>query len=128
MKTENTHNQLTDWHIEQLLKPCFAPSADEIRLPKVPVRKSTRRLWINIARIGGVAAALIVGLFIIITPNNTAIANIGTLNEGSRICVLVNDPAKNRITGVVPSGYENYFFSDATGNKATFTADGLTID
>ena len=60
--------------------------------------------------------------------NNTAIANIGTLNEGSRICVLVNDPAKNRITGVVPSGYENYFFSDATGNKATFTADGLTID
>ena len=74
MKTENTHNQLTDWHIEQLLKPCFAPSADEIRLPQVPVRKSTRRLWINIARIGGVAAALIVGLFIIITPNNTAIA------------------------------------------------------
>lgn len=60
--------------------------------------------------------------------NNTAIANIGTLNEGSRICVLTNDPAKNRITGVVPSGYENYFFSDATGNKATFTADGLTID
>ena len=74
MKTENTHNQLTDWHIEQLLKPCFAPSADEIRLPQVPVRKSTRRLWINIARIGGVAAALIAGLFIIITPNNTAIA------------------------------------------------------
>ena len=60
--------------------------------------------------------------------NNTAIANIGTLNEGSRICVLINDPAKTRITGVVPSGYENYFFSDATGNKATFTADGLTID
>ena len=60
--------------------------------------------------------------------NNTAIANIGTLNEGSRVCVLINDPAKNRITGVVPSGYENYFFSDATGNKATFTAAGLTVD
>lgn len=74
MKTGNTHNQLTDWHIEQLLKPCFAPSADEIRLPKVPAHRNTRRLWINIARIGGVAAALIVGLFIIITPNNTVIA------------------------------------------------------
>ena len=74
MKTENNQNQLTDWQVEQLLKPCFAPSADEIRLPKVPTHRNTRRLWINIARIGGVAAALIVGLFIIITPNNTAIA------------------------------------------------------
>ena len=74
MKTENNKNQLTDWQVEQLLKPCFAPSADDIRLPKVPTRRSTRRLWINIARIGGIAAALIVGMFFIISPNNTAIA------------------------------------------------------
>lgn len=76
MKTENTHNQLTDWQVEQLLKPCFAPSADEIRLPKVPAHRNTRRLWINIARIGGVAAALIVGLFIVFTPNNTVTAKV----------------------------------------------------
>ena len=70
MKTE----QNLDNRVEQLLSPQFTPSADEIKLSKP--KHSTRRIWLNALRIGSVAAALVVGLYIFIEPNSTANASV----------------------------------------------------
>ena len=70
MKTE----QNLDNRVEQLLSPRFTPSAEEIKLSKP--KHSARRIWLNTLRIGSVAAALVVGLYIFIEPNSTANASV----------------------------------------------------
>ncbi len=74
MKTEQQNNnfQELDQRVEQLLTPRFAPSAEEIRLSTTPRGKSP--VWLNMLRIAGVAAAIIVGLFIVLEPTNEVIA------------------------------------------------------
>ena len=74
MKTEEQNNnfQELDRRVEQLLTPRFAPSAEELKLPTPRPRKSP--IWLNMLRIGGVAAAIIVGLFIVMEPANEATA------------------------------------------------------
>lgn len=86
MRTEEQKNnnfQELDRRVEQLLTPRFAPSADDIILPVVShsTAKKSRSLWINIARIGGIAAALVIGIFIIISPNNTATAKVYDMSQ-----------------------------------------------
>jgi hypothetical protein len=74
MKTEEQNNNFheLDRRVEQLLTPRFAPSAEELKLPTPRPRKSP--IWLNMLRIGGVAAAIIVGLFIVMEPANEATA------------------------------------------------------
>lgn len=86
MRTEEQKNnnfQELDSRVGQLLTPRFAPSADDIILPDVSLStaKKSRSLWINIARIGGIAAALVIGIFIIISPNNTATAKVYDMSQ-----------------------------------------------
>lgn len=74
MKTEQQNNnfQELDQRVEQLLTPQFAPSAEEIRLSTPPRGKSP--LWLNVLRIAGVAAVIVVGLLIVIEPTNEVVA------------------------------------------------------
>ena len=74
MKTEDQNNnfQELDRRVEQLLTPRFAPSAKEVKLPTPRPRKSP--VWLNILRIGGVAAAIIVGILFVIEPTNEVTA------------------------------------------------------
>lgn len=75
MKTNNQNNSFEELNrrVEQLLTPSFAPSSEEIRLPKT--QQKSRTLWLNAIRIGGVAAALAIGIFFIVGPYNTVTAN-----------------------------------------------------
>ena len=75
MKTNNQNNtfEQQSHRVEQLLTPRFAPSAEEISLPKTPHKNRT--IWLNTLRIGGIAAVLAIGIFIIVGPYNTATAN-----------------------------------------------------
>ena len=74
MKTEQHNNnfQELDRRVEQLLTPRFAPSAEELRLPIPRPRRSP--VWLNMLRIAGVVAAIVVGLFIFMEPTNEATA------------------------------------------------------
>ncbi len=73
MKTENKdYFQEVDRHVEQLLTPRFAPSAEEIKLSKP--KRPAQRIWLNVLRFGTVAAAIVVGLFIMFEPTNEATA------------------------------------------------------
>ena len=71
MKTENNETRMDEINqkVELLLTPRFAPSAEGFQLQTKP-RKLKRTLLINLARIGGVAAALIVGIFALVGPTN----------------------------------------------------------
>ncbi len=75
MKTNNQNNtfEQQNHRVEQLLTPRFTPSAEEISLPKTPHKNYT--FWLNTLRIGGIAAVLAIGIFIIVGPYNTATAN-----------------------------------------------------
>ena len=75
MKTNNQNNtfEQQNHRVEQLLTPRFAPSAEEISLPKTPHKNRT--IWLNTLRIGGIAAVLAIGIFFIVGPYNTATAN-----------------------------------------------------
>ena len=75
MKTNNQNNtfEQQNHRVEQLLTPRFAPSAEEISLPKTPHKNCT--FWFNTLRIGGIAAVLAIGIFFIVGPYNTATAN-----------------------------------------------------
>ena len=75
MKTNNQNNGFEELNsrVEQMLTPRFAPSAEEIRLPKT--QHKSRTIWLNTLRIGGVAAALAIGIFFIVGPYNTVTAN-----------------------------------------------------
>ena len=75
MKTNNQNNtfEQQNHRVEQLLTPRFAPSAEEISLPKSTHRNRT--IWLNTLRIGGIAAVLAIGIFFIVGPYNTATAN-----------------------------------------------------
>lgn len=75
MKTNNQDTAFEELNsrVEQLLTPRFAPSAEEIRLPKT--QHKSRTIWLNTLRIGGVAAALAIGIFFIVGPYNTVTAN-----------------------------------------------------
>lgn len=75
MKTNNQNNtfEQQNHRVEQLLTPRFAPSAEEISLPKTAHRNRT--IWLNTLRIGGIAAVLAIGIFFIVGPYNTATAN-----------------------------------------------------
>ena len=72
MKTEEQQNnnfQELDRRVEQMLTPRFAPSADEIRL-SAPRQHNIRTIWLSALRIGAVAAAIVVGLFLMLEPTN----------------------------------------------------------
>ena len=71
MRTEQ-NNQDLDIRVEQLLTPRFAPSAGELKLSKP--KRPARRIWLNVLRFGAVAAAIVVGLFIMFEPTNEATA------------------------------------------------------
>lgn len=75
MKTNNQNNtfEQQNHRVEQLLTPRFTPSAEEISLPKT--HHKNRTIWLNTLRIGGIAAVLAIGIFIIVGPYNTATAN-----------------------------------------------------
>ena len=75
MKTNNQNNtfEQQNHRVEQLLTPRFAPSAEEISLPKT--NRKNRTIWLNTLRIGGIAAVLAIGIFFIVGPYNTATAN-----------------------------------------------------
>lgn len=75
MKTNNQDTAFEELNsrVEQMLTPRFAPSAEEIRLPKT--QHKSRTIWLNTLRIGGVAAALAIGIFFIVGPYNTVTAN-----------------------------------------------------
>ncbi len=75
MKTNNQDTAFEELNhrVEQLLTPRFAPSAEEICLPKT--QHKNRTIWLNTLRIGGVAAALAIGIFFIVGPYNTVTAN-----------------------------------------------------
>lgn len=75
MKTNNQNNtfEQQNHRVEQLLTPRFAPSAEEISLPKTSHKNRT--IWLNTLRIGGIAAVLAIGIFFIVGPYNTATAN-----------------------------------------------------
>ena len=76
---KNINNQITDKQIEQLLTPRFAPSAEEIKLSKP--KRPARRIWLNVLRFGAVAAAIVVGIFILVDPNNTATAKVYDMSQ-----------------------------------------------
>ncbi len=69
---QNNNFQELDHRVEQLLTPRFAPSAEALKLPTPHPRKLP--IWLNMLHIGGVAAAIIVGLFIVMEPTNEATA------------------------------------------------------
>lgn len=78
MRTEQ-NNQNLDQRVEQLLTPRFAPSAEEIKLSKP--KRPARRIWLNVLRFGAVAAAIVVGIFILVDPNNTATAKVYDMSQ-----------------------------------------------
>ena len=66
MKTKQPNNnfQELDRRVEQILTPRFAPSAEEIKL-----RKPKSSIWLNTIRLAGIAAAIIIGVYLIIPTN-----------------------------------------------------------
>ena len=76
---KNINNQITDKQIEQLLTPRFAPSAEEVKLSKP--KRPARRIWLDVLRFGAVAAAIVVGIFILVDPNNTATAKVYDMSQ-----------------------------------------------
>ena len=78
MRTEQD-NQNLDHRVEQLLTPRFAPSAEEVKLSKP--KRPARRIWLNVLRFGAVAAAIVVGIFILVDPNNTATAKVYDMSQ-----------------------------------------------
>ena len=66
MKTNEQNNnfQELDRRVEQILTPRFAPSAEEIKL-----RKPKSSIWLNTIRLTGMAAAIIIGVYLIIPTN-----------------------------------------------------------
>ena len=69
LENQNNNMQELDQRVEQLLTPRFAPSVENFKLELKP--RKARYAWLFSAmRICGVAAALIVGLFVLISPTN----------------------------------------------------------
>ncbi|MBE6214020.1 MAG: hypothetical protein E7131_05000 [Rikenellaceae bacterium] len=66
MKTKQPNNnfQELDRRVEQILTPRFAPLAEEIKL-----RKPKNSIWLNTIRLTGIAAAIIIGVYLIIPTN-----------------------------------------------------------
>ena len=87
MRTEQD-NQNLDHRVEQLLTPRFAPSAEEFKLSKP--KRPARRIWLNVLRLGAVAAAIVVGLFLMFEPTNGAIAKTNEEVIAEALDVLQN--------------------------------------
>ena len=90
MRTEQ-NNQDLDHRVEQLLTPRFAPSAEELKLSKP--KRPARRIWLNVLRFGAVAAAIVVGLFIMFEPTNEAIAKTNEEVIADALATLRNSDA-----------------------------------
>ena len=90
MRTEQD-NQNLDHRVEQLLTPQFAPSAEEVKLSKP--KRPARRIWLNVLRLGAVAAAIVVGLFLMFEPANEAIAKTNEEIIAEALDVLQNSDA-----------------------------------
>ena len=90
MRTEQD-NQNLDHRVEQLLTPRFAPSAEEFKLSKP--KRPARRIWLNVLRLGAVAAAIVVGLFLMFEPTNEAIAKTNEEVIAEALDVLQNSDA-----------------------------------
>lgn len=90
MRTEQD-NQNLDHRVEQLLTPRFAPSVEEVKLSKP--KRPARRIWLNVLRLGAVAAAIVVGLFLMFEPTNEAIAKTNEEVIAEALDVLQNSDA-----------------------------------
>ena len=90
MRTEQD-NQNLDHRVEQLLTPRFTPSAEEVKLSKP--KRPARRIWLNVLRLGAVAAAIVVGLFLMFEPTNEAIAKTNEEVIAEALDVLQNSDA-----------------------------------
>ena len=90
MRTEQD-NQNLDHRVEQLLTPRFTPSAEEVKLSKP--KRPARRIWLNVLHLGAVAAAIVVGLFLMFEPTNEAIAKTNEEVIAEALDVLQNSDA-----------------------------------
>ena len=90
MRTEQDNQNLYR-RVEQLLTPRFAPSAEEFKLSKP--KRPARRIWLNVLRLGAVAAAIVVGLFLMFEPANEAIAKTNEEVIAEALDVLQNSDA-----------------------------------
>ena len=86
MNLENQKNNMQelDQRVEQLLTPRFAPSAEGFKLQK-PQQRPRHSWLLNAARIGGLAAVLVIGIFALIGPNNTATAKVYEASQYAQI-------------------------------------------
>ena len=71
LEKQNNNMQELDQRVEQLLTPRFAPSAEGFKLQK-PQQRPRHSWLLNTARIGGLAAVLIIGIFALISPTSEA--------------------------------------------------------
>lgn len=71
LENQNNNMQELDQRVEQLLTPRFAPSAEGFKLQK-PQQRPRHSWLLNAARIGGLAAVLVIGIFAMISPTSEA--------------------------------------------------------
>ncbi|MBQ5786185.1 MAG: hypothetical protein IIW00_06905, partial [Alistipes sp.] len=71
LDNQNNNMQELDQRVEQLLTPRFAPSVEGFKLQK-PQQRPRHSWLLNAARIGGLAAVLIIGIFALISPTSEA--------------------------------------------------------
>lgn len=71
LEKQNNNMQELDQRVEQLLTPRFAPSAEGFKLQK-PQQRPHHSWLLNAARIGGLAAVLVIGIFAMISPTSEA--------------------------------------------------------
>ena len=71
LENQNNNMQELDQRVEQLLTPRFAPSAEGFKLQK-PQQRPRHSWLLNTARIGGLAAVLVIGIFALISPTSEA--------------------------------------------------------
>lgn len=115
MNTTKNNSEELNRRVEQILTPRFAPSTKEIKL-----RKPQRSIWLNAIRISGVAAAIIVGIFLIVptnrieakTPEDIVFAAIEELQNSNSFRVTFSAKVKpapeddNDYYRIVPDGEE----------------------
>lgn len=121
MKTNEQNNnfQELDRRVEQLLSPRFAPSADEIKLSKP--KRPARRIWLSAMHIGGVAAAIVMGIFLIGGPINKVEAKAPEEIVTEALATLQNaDSYRISFTAKVspaPVNDNDYYRLDPNGNE-----------
>lgn len=121
MKIEQQNNnfQELDQRVEQLLTPRFAPSAEEIKLSKP--KRPARRIWLNAMCITGVAAAIVLGIFLMLEPTNKVTAKTNEEVVTEALAALQNaDSYRISFTAKVspaPTNDNDYYRIDPNGKE-----------